>query len=140
MASEVPNRLSGLRCRSARCPQRSLFGRARHSVRAASLHCDGESSLNRFDSEIIKLSARRPENAHLAVSWCPNIRIGRAKEENAIGACGCREMRNSAVVSNECRARKDRSKAWQRQVPGETNIAILPFAFQSVRLSFVCLA
>jgi len=104
------------------------------------LKCGGESCLNRFDSEIIKFPAHRPENSHLLVPWRPNTWIRRAKEENAIGAGGCREMRNSAVVPDECGARKDRSKAWQRQVPGETNIAILPFAFQSVRLIFVCLA
>jgi hypothetical protein len=49
-------------------------------------------------------------------------------------------MRNSTVVPDEYRALEDGSKARQRQVPGETNIAILPFAFQLIGLSFVCLA
>ena len=102
--------------------------------------CGGESCFDFFDAQVAQLPVWRSKNLHIVVLGRPNIRIRRAKEENAIGAGGCREMRNSAIMPDECRARKDRSKAWQRQVPGETNIAILPFAFQSVRLSFVCLA
>ena len=102
--------------------------------------CGGESCFDRFDLEIIKFPARRPENSHVLVLWRPNIWIRRTEEENAICAGGRSQMRNSTVVPDEYRALKDGSEARQRQVPGETNIAILPFAFQLVGLSFVCLA
>ena len=100
----------------------------------------GESCFNRLDLEIIKFPARRPENSHVLVLWRPNIWIRRTEEENAICADGRSQMRNSAVVPDEYRALKHGGETRQRQVPGETDIAILPFAFQLVGLSFVCLA
>ena len=104
------------------------------------LQCGGESCFNRLDLEIIKSPARRPENSHVLVHWRPNIWIRRTEEENAICAGGRSQMRNSTVVPDEYRALKDGGEARQRQVPGETDVALLPFAFQLVGLSFVCLA
>src|SRR6266487_752189 len=99
-----------------------------------------KSCFNRLDLEIIKSPARRPAHLHVLVSRRPNIWIRRTEEENAICAGGRSQMRNSTVVPDEYRALKDGGEARQRQVPGETDLAILPFAFQLVGLSFVCLA
>jgi len=89
---------------------------------------------------MLKFPARRPENSHVLVLWRPNIWIGRAEEEDAICAGGRSQMRNSTVMPDEYRAIKDSGEAGQRQVPGETDAAILPFALQFVGLSFVRLA
>src|SRR6266576_5971073 len=104
------------------------------------LQCGGESCFNRLDLEIIKSPARRPENSHIVVFRRPNIWIRRTEEQNAICAGGRSQMRNSTVVPDEYRALQDSGEARQRQVAGETDITILPFAFQLVGLSFVCLA
>src|SRR6478672_6971897 len=89
---------------------------------------------------MLKFPARRPQNSHVLVLWRPNIWIRRAEEENTIRADGRSQMRNSTVVPDEYRALKDGGETRQRQVPGETDAAILPFALQFVGLSFVRLA
>ena len=100
----------------------------------------GQSGFNGLDLEIIKFPARRPENSYVLVLWRPNIWVRRTEKQNAICSGGRSQMRNSAVVTDEYRALKDGGETRQRQVPEEMNAAILPFAFQLVGLSFVCLA
>ena len=89
----------------------------------------GKSCLDLFDSQIAYPGVWRAKNLHIIVSRRPNIWIRRTEEENAICAGGRSQMRNSTVVPDEYRALKDGGEARQRQVPGEKDIAILPFAF-----------
>jgi hypothetical protein len=49
-------------------------------------------------------------------------------------------MRNPTVVSDEHCVLKDSREPREWQIPGETDIAILPFALQLVGLGLVCLA
>jgi hypothetical protein len=90
--------------------------------------------------EIIKFPARRPDNSHVLIPWRPNIGVRWTEEQDAICAGSRSQMRNSTVVTDEYCVLKHGGEARQRQVPEETNAAILPFAFQLVSLSFVRLA
>src|SRR5882724_12649280 len=100
----------------------------------------GKSCLDLFDSQIIKPRVWRAKNLHIVVSRRPNIWIRRTEKKNAICTGGRSQMRNSTIMPDEYRALKDGGEARQRQIPAETDVAILPFAFQLVVLSFVCLA
>src|SRR5258708_22904871 len=89
---------------------------------------------------MLKFPARWPENSYVLILWRPNIWIRRAEEENAICAGGRSQMRNSTVMPDKYRTIKDSGETRQRQVPGATDAAILPFALQFVCLTFVRLA